>query len=141
MRARVRRRVGSACAPSSTSRSTSTGSARSCARPWRREGPRVEEVVAMTETMTMHPVVQVLLTVAFALVAGWAAARLLGLYTTRPLFCGLVGMEGGAWLWSAGGWETGPAIAGTAVLPLFVGALAVSAFVKLFELGAEGPRW
>jgi hypothetical protein len=98
----------------------------------------------MPDTATMHPVFQLLLTMAFALVAGWAAARLLGLYTTRPLlplFCGLVGMEGGAWLWAAGGWETGPAIAGTAVLPLFVGALAVSAFVKLFELGAGGPRW
>ncbi|HLK12337.1 MAG TPA: hypothetical protein VKW76_13235 [Candidatus Binatia bacterium] len=98
----------------------------------------------VTDATAMNPVLQLFLTVAFATVAGWAAARLLGLYTERPLlplFYGLVGMEGGAWLWAAGGWETGPAIAGTAVLPLFVGALGVSAFVKLLELGTAGPRW
>jgi hypothetical protein len=79
-----------------------------------------------------------------ASLAGWTAARLLdtGLRIRGlPVFCGLAGLYFGSWLWGVGGWASGPTVAGHGLLPLFAGALAVSALFKLVTLGATGPRW
>jgi hypothetical protein len=40
----------------------------------------------------------------------------------------------------AQGWEAGPVIDGVAVLPMFVGTLIASAFVKLAVIGVAGSR-
>jgi len=79
-----------------------------------------------------------------AAVAGWVADRLLGIELPVrgiPVFCGLAGLYAGSWLWSMGGWDSGPALAGQALLPALAGALVVSAVFKLVSLGASGPRW
>ena len=81
---------------------------------------------------------------ALAMLAGWAAERLFetGLRIRGlPLFCGLAGLYLGSWLWSVGGWESGPLVAGLGIVPLFAGTLAVAALFKLATLGAAGPRW
>jgi hypothetical protein len=79
-----------------------------------------------------------------AMLAGWVAEQLLdtGLRIRGlALFCGLAGLYFGSWLWGVGGWESGPTVAGHGILPLFAGALGVSAVFKLVSLGAAGPRW
>ncbi len=79
-----------------------------------------------------------------AFLAGWAAEQLFdtGLRVRGlALFCGLAGLYAGSWLWATNGWDGGPTIAGTGLLPVFAGALGVSAFFKLVSLGAAGPRW
>jgi len=78
-----------------------------------------------------------------ALLAGWTAARLLDTGSSArgvSLLCGVAGLHAGTWLWGAAGWPHGPVLGGHAILPAFVGALVVSAALKLVGLGAAGPR-
>ena len=81
---------------------------------------------------------------AVALLAGYSAERVLdpGLgLRGLPALCGLAGLYVGAWMWEVGGWNTGPILAGHALMPAFAGALTVAALFKLVSLGAAGPRW
>jgi uncharacterized membrane protein YeaQ/YmgE (transglycosylase-associated protein family) len=81
---------------------------------------------------------------AVALLAGHAAERLLnpGLGVRGlPALCGLAGLYVGAWMWDAGGWDSGPMLAGHALFPAFAGALMVAGIFKLVSVGAAGPRW
>lgn len=78
------------------------------------------------------------------LVAGWIAERLLdpGLQVRGlALFSGVAGAYFGSWLWTVSGWERGPTLGGHALVPVLVGALAVTALFKMIRLGAAGPRW
>ena len=104
----------------------------------------MEPSVALIQPVLLHSGVQVLQLGALALLAGWVAEQLLdtGLRVRGlALFCGLAGLYLGSWLWAVGGWSSGPTVAGTGIMPLFAGALAVSGFFKLLALGAAGPRW
>jgi hypothetical protein len=81
---------------------------------------------------------------AVALFAGSVADRVLdpGLSVRGlPAFCGLAGLYVGGWMWEAGGWVAGPALAGYPLLPIFAGALLVAGVFKLVSLGTAGPRW
>jgi len=96
-----------------------------------------------TPSLVAHAWEMVQLT-AVALLAGYAAERLLdpGLGVRGlPALCGLAGLYVGAWMWDAGGWAPGPALAGHALFPTFAGALMVAGIFKLVSLGAAGPRW
>src|SRR5262245_13039344 len=96
------------------------------------------------QPVLLHSGVQVLQLGALALLAGWVAEQLLdtGLRVRGlALFCGLAGLYFGSWLWAVGGWASGPTVAGTGIMPLFAGSLAVSGFFTLFAPGAAGPRW
>jgi hypothetical protein len=100
--------------------------------------------MTLAEPVALHGATQVLQIAVLALLAGWVAEHLLdtGLRIRGlALFCGLAGLYFGSWLWAVGGWESGPTVAGQAVMPLFAGSLAVSGFFKLLALGAAGPRW
>jgi hypothetical protein len=97
-----------------------------------------------TDPQLLGEIWRLLQITAVAALAGWAAEQLLdtGLRIRGlAVFSGLAGLYFGSWLWGVGGWETGPTVAGQAVLPLFAGALAVSGLFKLVSLGAAGPRW
>lgn len=99
---------------------------------------------AGVEPDVLGHVCNVLQLAGIAAIAGWAADRLLDIELPVrgiPLFCGLAGLYAGSWLWSVGGWEPGPVLAGQALLPAFAGALVVSAVFKLVSIGSAGPRW
>lgn len=103
----------------------------------------------MDPTITVGPVAlhsgtQVIQIGVLAFLAGWVAEHLLhtGLRIRGlAMFSGLAGLYFGSWLWTLGGWASGPTVAGYGIMPLFTGALAVSGFFKLLALGAAGPRW
>lgn len=82
--------------------------------------------------------------VVVALLAGWAAERLLdtGLRIRGiALLAGLIGLYAGTWVWQLNGWDGGPTVVGHPLFPTLTGALGVCAIFKLAALGAVGPRW
>jgi hypothetical protein len=100
--------------------------------------------IALVEPVVLHSGTHIVQITVLALLAGWVAEQLLdtGLRIRGlALFCGLAGLYFGSWLWAVGGWASGPTVAGTGIMPLFAGALAVCGFFKLLALGASGPRW
>jgi hypothetical protein len=99
---------------------------------------------AALEPDVVHRVLGIGQLAVLALLAGMTAERVLGLglrVRGLPLLCGLLGLYGGSWLWTAAEWAPGPVIAGYGLLPAFAGALAVSAVLRLVELALAGPRW
>ncbi len=91
----------------------------------------------------LHGALSMLQTAGLAVLAGWAAERLLdtGIRVRGlPLLCGVAGFYAGGWLWQAVGWPHGPHLGGQAILPAFAGSLAVAELFKLINLGAAGPR-
>jgi uncharacterized membrane protein YeaQ/YmgE (transglycosylase-associated protein family) len=75
--------------------------------------------------------------------AGWVAEHVLDSGLKIPgtaIVYGLTGFYLGTWLAANAGWEVGPTVADYAIVPIFVGALLVSAVAKLVGLGAAGPR-
>ena len=102
----------------------------------------MEPMTALAEPIAFHSILQILQIGVLALLAGWLAEQLLDIHVRGlALVSGLAGLYLGSWLWAVGGWAYGPTVAGAGIMPLFVGALAVSGFVKLLALGASGPRW
>jgi hypothetical protein len=104
----------------------------------------MEPTTALAEPIALHSVIHILEIGVLALLAGWVAEQLLdtGLHVRGlALVSGLAGLYFGSWVWAVGGWANGPTVAGAGIMPLFVGALAVSGFFKLLVLGAAGPRW
>ena len=104
----------------------------------------MEPTTGLAEPIVFHSAIQILQIGVLALLAGWVAEQLLdtGIHVRGlALFSGLAGLYFGSWVWAVGGWEHGPTVAGAGIMPLFVGALAVSGFFKLLVLGAAGPRW
>jgi hypothetical protein len=102
----------------------------------------MEPTIGLAEPIAFHSVIQILQIGVLALLAGWVAEQLTGIHVRGlALFSGLAGLYLGSWVWAMGGWANGPTVAGAGIAPLFVGALAVSGFVKLLALGASGPRW
>ena len=100
-------------------------------------------VQAGADPELLHEALSLLQTSAVALLAGWAAERLLdtGLRIRGlALLCGIAGVYAGTWTWTVAGWPHGPNVAGQAVVPTFAGALAVAAVFKLVGLGVVGPR-
>ena len=80
---------------------------------------------------------------AVSALAGWVAENVLdsGLRIRgTALVYGATGVYLGTWFANTVGWDFGPRIADYAIVPIFVGALVVSAVAKLVGLGAAGPR-
>ena len=104
----------------------------------------MESTTALMQPIVLHSGMQVLQIGVLALLAGWVAGQLLdtGIHVRGlALVSGVAGLYFGSWVWAIGGWAHGPTVAGAGIMPLFVGALAVSGFFKLLALGAAGPRW
>lgn len=102
----------------------------------------MEPTTAFAEPIAFHSIIQILQIGVLAVLAGWVAEQLTGIHVRGlALVSGLAGLYLGSWVWAIGGWADGPTVAGAGIMPLFVGALAVSGFVKLLALGAAGPRW
>ena len=81
--------------------------------------------------------------VGVALGFGWVAERLLDTELSArgtSLLCGITGLYMGSWLWAQAGWLRGPAVAGQALIPGFIGALAVAGLLKMVGLAVAGPR-
>jgi len=78
-----------------------------------------------------------------ALLFGWFAERVVepgvrirGL----AILAGVAGIYAGPTLWTITGLAGGPRLWGYALVPGFLGSLAVCAFLRLVSLGVEGPR-
>jgi uncharacterized membrane protein YeaQ/YmgE (transglycosylase-associated protein family) len=100
-------------------------------------------VQAGADPELLHEALSLLQTAGLAFFAGWAAEKLLdtGLRIRGlPLLCGLSGLYLGTWTWTLAGWPHGPRLADQALVPGFIGALAVATVFKLIGLGVEGPR-
>ena len=78
-----------------------------------------------------------------AMLSGWVAETVIDTGVRLPGIGPLTGLAGlwvGQWLWFCGGWDTGPRIAACPIVPAIVGALAVSAVLKLVAVGFAGSR-
>jgi uncharacterized membrane protein YeaQ/YmgE (transglycosylase-associated protein family) len=81
--------------------------------------------------------------VAVAVGFGWVAERLLDTEVSArgtAFLCGIAGLYSGSWIFAEAGWFRGPAIAGQALIPGFVGALIVAGVLKMVGLAVAGPR-
>jgi uncharacterized membrane protein YeaQ/YmgE (transglycosylase-associated protein family) len=100
-------------------------------------------VEAGADPELLHEALSLLQTTGLALLFGWAAERLLdtGLAVRGlPLLCGVSGLWVGTWLFAAAGWPPGPRLAGHALVPTFLGAVAIATAFKLVGLAVDGPR-
>ena len=75
--------------------------------------------------------------------AGWIAGMVVetGVHIRGiTFFCGLIGLQAGAWATQLTEWHAGPTVAGYALFPTFAGAMVIAGLLKLVSLGVEGSR-